>query len=147
MRRLAIIPLVVLLSGASASPPPRLVVGLGRTEKLPIQAPVLNVIVGDPAVADVFVMDRRTLLVEGKRYGRSEVIALGAGGRPVWEGEVAVVAATSTRVSMHRGTQGASYSCATESACSQIVAQPGNNGGSRPASPPPRPVSGAPPRR
>ncbi len=141
MRRLAIIPLAaLLLSSASAATAPRLTVSLGRSARLPIEAPALNVIVGDPGVADVVVVDRRTLVVHGKAYGRSEIIALGAGGQPVWQGEVAVVAADAGSVIVHRGTGSVDYSCAASYDCSPRIPAP--SAGQAPSSAPSRAVSG-----
>jgi Flp pilus assembly secretin CpaC len=122
MRRLAIIPVAVLLSSASAATPQRLTIGLDRPARLPLSGPALNVIVGDPAVVDVLVSSSsHTVLVYGKTYGRTEVIALGAGGRPVWQGEVAVSAAASPRVDVHRGQQMTDYACVTSTPCSPII--------------------------
>jgi hypothetical protein len=64
------------------------------------------VIVGDPSVADVLVVDRRTLFVQGKGYGETEVVVLDAEGRTVWQGDVAVVAPDQGRVSVVRGPGG-----------------------------------------
>jgi Flp pilus assembly secretin CpaC len=145
MRRLTIVSFVALLGAAPVSSP-RLVVPRDHAVRLPMGGVVSAVIVGDPAVADVIVVDPHTVLVQGRAYGRTEVIALDRAHQTVWQGEVAVVAAQDGHVSVQKGTKATDYSCAGSSNCA--VAAAARAGGARPApsAPPARSaVSGAPP--
>ncbi len=95
---------------------PRLTVAIDHAERLMVARPAGSVIVGNPAVADVTVVDGRTLYVTGKGYGVSQVIVLDPLGRTVWQGDVVVTAPVDGQVSVYRGGQ------ATEMACSTICA-------------------------
>ena len=75
-----------------------------------------SVVVGNPQIADVTVVDANTLFVIGKGYGVTEVVAVDAIGRTLFQGEIAVTAGSTGAVRVWRGGQ------ATEMACAQTCA-------------------------
>lgn len=143
MRSLLLLPLLALVGSASAAAP-GLAVSVDHAARLPVAGPVQNVIVGDAAVADVIVVNRATVMVQGKAPGRTEVIALGAGGREVWRGEVTVVSPAQGRTSLLTGARQQDYACAAGDDCAPVAARSGQ---SPPSAPPPSAVSGAAPVR
>jgi hypothetical protein len=71
-----------------------------------------TVIVGNPAIADVTVQKNGVLVITGKSFGVTNLIALDAAGAMLAESRVSVRAATDSVVTLHRGTDRESYSCA-----------------------------------
>lgn len=112
MRRL----LVACMALALATPAlaaPRTSVAIDHTARINLRGDAASVIVGNPAVADVTVVDERTLFLSGRGYGVTEVVVLDPLGRTIWQGEVVVTAPTEGAVSVYRGSQ------VTEMACAQ----------------------------
>jgi hypothetical protein len=70
-----------------------------------------TVIVGNPAIADVTVQRNGVLVVTGKSFGVTNLIALDAAGAMVAESRVSVRAATDAVVTVQRGMERESYSC------------------------------------
>jgi len=68
-----------------------------RPQILRLSRPATSVIVGDPNVADVAVHSTNTLLILGRSYGTTNIIALDASGR--------VIIDTDINVSEHRSAQ------------------------------------------
>src|SRR5262249_52986334 len=75
-----------------AAAAPGLTVALDHSERLNVSRPAGSVIVGNPQVADVTVVDPNTVYVSGRGYGVSEIVVLDPLGRPVWKGDVVVTA-------------------------------------------------------
>jgi Flp pilus assembly secretin CpaC len=121
MRRLSLVILMLALASPAAAAP-RLTVALDHSERLYPAGPAGSVIVGNPAVADVTVVDQRTLYVSGRGYGTTEIVVLGPRGDTVWKGEV-VVTAPEGQVSIYRGAQ------VTEMACGSTCSPSGRTGG------------------
>jgi hypothetical protein len=130
MRRLATPSALVALALAAASPAlaaPGLVVAIDHSQRLHVSRPAGSVIVGNPAVADVTVVDAHTVFVSGRGYGVSEIVVLDPLGRTIWQGDVVVTAPSAGQVSVYRGTQVTEMACAT--LCSPSVRPGGKSGG------------------
>lgn len=63
-----------------------------------------SVIVANPEIADVNVVDSHTVYVIGRGYGSSAVTVLDRGGRPIFEGQVMVTAGQHDAVTMYKGS-------------------------------------------
>ena len=132
MRRLALAPtpmaalaVLVLAVGSVAAPAlaaPGVTVAIDHSTRLQISRPAGSVIVGNPAVADVTVVDHHTLFISGRGYGVSEVIVLDPLGRTVWQGDVVVTAPMQSQVSVYRGSQVTEMACA--SLCTATMRSP-----------------------
>ena len=134
MRRLlASLAVPALLLATAAEAKPRLSVPIDHSERLHVSRPAGSVIVGNPAVADVTVVDQRTLYVSGRGYGVSEIIVLDAIGRPVWQGDVVVTAPTAGQVSVYRGLAATEMACA--GVCTPTLRSPKSDAGAAPAAP------------
>jgi len=104
-------------------------VAIDHTTRINLRAAAGSVIVGNPAIADVTVVDERTLFLSGRGYGVTEVTVLDPLGRTIWSGEVVVTAPTQGAVSVYRGSQ------VTEMACAQSCATTVRSAPARPAAP------------
>ena len=116
MRRLLIACMAAASIAAPALAAPSTNVAIDHTARINLRSPAASVIVGNPAVADVTVVDERTLFLSGRGYGVTEVTVLDPLGRTIWSSEVVVTAPTEGAVTVYRGNQ------ATEMACAQSCA-------------------------
>ena len=109
----------------------RLSVEIDQAARVQLRGAAGSVIVGNPQIADVTVVDADTLYLTGKGYGVTEIVAVDAIGRTVFQSEVVVTdGAGSGRVRVWRGAQ------ATEMACAASCS-PSMRGTSGPAAPTP----------
>ena len=98
----------------------RLNVEIDQAQRVQLRGQAGSVIVGNPEIADVTVVDANTLYITGKGYGVTEVVAVDATGRTVFQSQVVVTAGDgSGRVRMWRGAQSTEMACA--SSCSPSV--------------------------
>jgi hypothetical protein len=134
-------PLALLTAGLAvlvATPRPAaaqaMSVPLSETRPLSLGGSAADVLIGDPAIADVTVIDHRHLLVHGKGFGRTNLVVMDARGRTIFSGPIVVGASDEDHVSVFRGAQQSEYSCAGR--CERIGAAPGGaNGAAAPSGP------------
>lgn len=104
-------------------------VELDHTARLQLRAAAGSVIVGNPAVADVTVVDDRTLFVSGRGYGVTEIVVLDGLGRTLYQNNVVVTQPQSGQVRVWRGAAVTDMACAAScapSARSPAGAPPAN---------------------
>ncbi len=87
----------------------QVVVDHAKVLRLPEKAQ--TVIVGNPAIADVTVQRNGVMIVTGKSYGITNLIALDATGALLAESSVRVGAASDSILTVQRGLERESYSC------------------------------------
>jgi Flp pilus assembly secretin CpaC len=88
-------------------------VGIDQAQRVQLRGPAGSVIVGNPAIADVTVVDSNTLYITGKGYGVTEIVAVDTIGRTVFQSQVIVTdGAGSGRVRVWRGGQATEMACA-----------------------------------
>lgn len=116
MRRLIVAALAVAALATPALAAPRTSVAIDQTTRINLRGAAASVVVGNPAIADVTVVDERTVFLSGRGYGVTEVVVLDPLGRTLWQGEVVVTQPTQGAVTVYRG------STATEMACAQSCA-------------------------
>ena len=80
--------------------------------RVALSAPAKDVAVGNPEIADVMVLDERNILVLGKGYGTTNVIALDRSGRLILDRVVVVSAADAGKVTVYKGSSASQYACA-----------------------------------
>lgn len=105
-------------AGAQAQSRP-LNVEVDHATRVQLRAPASSVIVANPRIADVTVVDANTLFITGKGYGVTEVIAVDALGRPLFQSQVVVSAGSAGSVRVWRGGQATEMACG--SSCSPSV--------------------------
>jgi Flp pilus assembly secretin CpaC len=117
---------------ALALPAPAFAAGIAlamdEVRTVSFKVPVATVYVGNPAIADINMIDARHAFVIGKGFGNTNIVALDGDGKQVSNTTIAVLAsaanASSTLV-LNRGTQRATYSC-TASHC-ETMPEPGDS--------------------
>ncbi|MBK5959126.1 pilus assembly protein CpaC [Rhodoplanes elegans] len=106
-----------LIAGAAAAEPTApadpLVVVLDRARLVRIPDNVATVVVGNPLIADVSVQSGGVLVITGKGYGITNLIALDRAGK-VLMSEAVQVQGPPDAVVVYRGIHRESYSCTPE---------------------------------
>lgn len=98
---------------------PSLVVPIDQSAAIALPRGVRDVLIGNPAIADVNVLDASKAVVLGKGYGVTNLIVIDQLGRTVMERQIVVAAPQSGRVSVIRGPRVDDYACA--SGCERAV--------------------------
>ena len=111
MRRLFLCALAGLLV-ATPSASLALSVNLNQSAKVRLGAPARNVVVANPAVADVSLLGPQDLVIIGKGYGSADVVVTDAHGRTLFDQTVTVRAGDSGEVALIRGRETQSFACA-----------------------------------
>lgn len=107
-------PAITLAQSASLN------VEIDQAQRVQLRGPAGSVIVGNPAIADVTVVDANTLYITGKGYGVTEIVAVDTIGRTVFQSQIVVTDGSgSGRVRVWRGGQATEMACA--SSCSPSV--------------------------
>jgi len=88
-----------------------LIVPLDHSTRLRVAGAASSVVVGNPSVADVTVVDSHTLFVSGRGYGVTDVVVLDGTGRTLFSTEVVVGVAHTGRVSVWRGPTRVDMAC------------------------------------
>jgi Flp pilus assembly secretin CpaC len=117
MRVNAAIAVIIGLAGAPASATERMgtvTVTVDHAKVIRLPERTSTVIVGNPAIADVSVQRNGVLVITGKSFGVTNMIALDAGGAMLAESRVMVRAGSDTVVTVQRGMERESYSCAPQ---------------------------------
>ncbi|MBN8551388.1 MAG: pilus assembly protein N-terminal domain-containing protein [Caulobacterales bacterium] len=116
MRRTA----VALLALVALAPAPLalaqsrgLTVEVDHIARLNLNGTAGSVIVGNPQIADVTVVDARTLYVSGRGAGVTEIAVLDDLGRTIYQGQVIVSAPSSGEVRVWRGAAVTHMACGT----------------------------------
>ena len=114
------VPSRILIAVAAAaavltvSPGPALavMVHMDQTTVVELRAPVGNVLVANPAIADVSLISPQKLAILGRSYGLTNVIVTDRMGRTIFQQQVNVAAAPTGRVSLYRGALVNNFACA-----------------------------------
>ncbi|HVV28071.1 MAG TPA: pilus assembly protein N-terminal domain-containing protein, partial [Rhizomicrobium sp.] len=86
---------------------------LDEVHTLTFRGPVSTVYVGNPAIADITMIDSRHAFVQGKAYGHTNIVALNHDGAQVFNTSVIVTGSDAGGiVTLNRGAQRITYSCA-----------------------------------
>jgi Flp pilus assembly secretin CpaC len=100
-------------------------VPLDEVRVVAFSQPIATVYVGNPAIADVSMIDGRHAFVLGKGFGATNVVALDADGKQIVNQSVTVFGHTGNTVILHRGTAQATLNCA-HARC-EIAPMPGDD--------------------
>jgi Flp pilus assembly secretin CpaC len=107
--------LILALTGAAAIAVPcasadDLVVRYDQAQLLRLPRPVNEIIVGNPSIADVAIQGGNLLVITGKTFGVTNIIALDAD-RNIIQDQRILVERDQSVVNLHRGTGRQTYSC------------------------------------
>lgn len=114
MRRLAALVALVLGSASLVAAPAvaqTLSVRTDQAVRIALPSPAKDVAIGNPAIADVVVMDERNILVVGKSAGTTTVVVIDRGGRMIIDRTVIVAASDVGQVSVFKGGAASQYTC------------------------------------
>ncbi|ENZ80879.1 MULTISPECIES: pilus assembly protein N-terminal domain-containing protein [Caulobacter] len=106
---------IVPLAGASTELP----VVAGQATHLNLGGAARDIVLGDPTVADVSLVNQRTLVVLGKRPGVTSLMVFSPEGRPLAERLIVVSEVGPTGVTVYRGSTASSYACASQ--CTRVT--------------------------
>lgn len=119
-------------AAAGAAAAAALTVPLDQSIRLNVAGSAASVLVGNPEVADVTVVDSHTLFVSGRGYGATDITVLDRDGRTLYSGDLVVGAADTGRVTVYRGPARTDLACAP--GC-QVSIRSGSTGGGSGGSP------------
>ena len=88
-----------------------LIVKYDQSQLLRLPKPVAEIIIGNPSIVEVSVQGGNLLVVTGKTYGATNIIALDADRNIIQDQRVQVERDRHNVVQVHRGAQLQSYSC------------------------------------
>lgn len=97
-------------------------VPVDQVRKLSFAGLAASVSPGNPAVADVNVVDEQTILVVGKKPGVTNLIVLDRAGRTLFNDRIIVSAGDNSTVTISRGGRTSTYACAPY--CQQLDGGP-----------------------
>jgi Flp pilus assembly secretin CpaC len=105
-------------SAQSTSAP--LAISTGQASRITLSAPVRDLVVGDPTVADVSLVNERTLVILAKKVGATTVLAFDARGQALADRQVTVSDIPAGGVVVQRGAKSATYACGAGGGCSPL---------------------------
>ena len=91
-------------------------VSMDEVRTVAFAKPVATVYVGNPAIADINMIDARHAFVLGKSFGTTNIIALDNSGREVANTSISVSGSNGMRVTLMKGATQTTLSC-TSSRC------------------------------
>jgi len=106
---------LVLLAGVASAPAmagQKIVVEKNHSTRVTLSSAAGSVIVGNPAIADVTVVDSRTIYIVGRGFGRSSVTVTDALGRTIFDGDVVVGNSVSGGITVYKGLKASTLVCA-----------------------------------
>lgn len=92
-------------------------VEIDRSARVQLRGAAASIIVANPQIADVSMVDANTLFIVGKGYGVTEVVAVDGVGRTLFQREIVVSGGSTGSVRVWRGAQ------ATDMTCGALLAQ------------------------
>jgi Flp pilus assembly secretin CpaC len=105
-------PLAVMVLGqASALAGEDLIVKYDQSQLLRLPRPAAEIIIGNPAIADVAIQSGNLLVVTGKSFGITNIIALDAERNVIQDQRVLVRRDDAKVVNLQRGTERQSFNC------------------------------------
>jgi Flp pilus assembly secretin CpaC len=109
----SILLLIAAASGAAQAAPSTFVVEIDQARVMKVPERATTLIIGNPLIADVTVQTGGILIVTGKGYGATNLLALDRDGGVLLEQMIEVQGPPGVVV-VHRGVERESYSCAPD---------------------------------
>jgi Flp pilus assembly secretin CpaC len=107
----AILSTVFIVAACGAGKTEDLIVKYDQSQLLRLPRPAAEIIVGNPAIADISVQSGNLLVITGKTFGITNIIALDADRNVIQDQRVLVKRDEAKVVNLQRGTQRQSYNC------------------------------------
>lgn len=119
MRHILLAATFLAAAGMAQAAPKTIVKGadvalaLDEVHTLTFKSPIATVYVGNPAIADVTMIDSRHAFVQGKGFGRTNIVALNSDNVQVFNTRVTVTGNEGGgTVTLNRGAQRITFNCA-----------------------------------
>ena len=115
MRRIfAFLSTAALVIGAAQAHGGAVTVPLDEVRMVAFGKPVSTIYVGNPAIADITMIDKRHAFVLGKSFGTTNIIALDSAGQQISNDQVVVSGGGGGVVILQKGSARVTYSCSGE---------------------------------
>lgn len=108
-----------VIAGGQTLSPATVMVVLDQARVMPLPQNVATVVVGNPSIADATIQSGSLMVVTGKGFGLTNVMLLDKLGQTVAEHQVRVVGPREDTVTVFRGGDRMTYSCAPR--CESLV--------------------------
>ena len=99
------------LPSVAADAATRANVGLNQSLRMSVGGSAASVVVSNPAIADVTVVDSHSVIVIGKGYGTTQIMVMDSTGRVLLDSVVTVSAPLEGQMTLFRGVTGQQYNC------------------------------------
>lgn len=116
---LALPALAALLATAAAAAPDDLIVKYDQSQILKLPRPVSEIIIGNPSIADVTVQSNSLLVITGKSFGITNIIALDNQKNIIQDQRIIVQRDEAKVVTLRKGEKRQSYNCTPQ--CNPMV--------------------------
>jgi len=93
MRRAFLAAAVVIAASPASAASDSVALALDEVHTITFKNPVATVYVGNPTIADVTMLDARHAFVQGKGYGRTNIVALNRDNVQVFNARITVIGA------------------------------------------------------
>lgn len=120
MRAAAISIAALLLTGQTAAAAETLTIQMDQSAAIRLSAPARDVVIGNPNIADVNMLDARRLVVLGKSFGVTNILVMDQAGRTIYDRQI-VVSAPAPSMNYYRGAEIRNYACSDR--CEQTGGQ------------------------
>jgi Flp pilus assembly secretin CpaC len=103
----------IFLAGTLAALPAAalaMLVPINHAQRIDVRGVAASVVVGNPNIASVTVVDTHTLYIMGRGPGSTNVVVLDKAGRSLYSGDV-TVAASGANVNLYRGDKRVQVNC------------------------------------
>ncbi|MET3781074.1 Flp pilus assembly secretin CpaC [Brevundimonas sp. 1080] len=97
-------------------------VEIDRSARVQLRGAAASIIVGNPQIADVSLVDANTMFIVGRGYGVTEVVAVDGVGRTLFQREIVVTGGSTGSVRVWRGAQATEMACGAS--CTPSVRSP-----------------------
>lgn len=124
-----------LLVGAAQAQSGPVNVAVDGVQRVSLRGAASSVVVANPQIADVVVVDANTLVITGKGYGVTEVVAVDAIGRALFQNRIVVTGGDAGSVRLWRGAAATEMVCGTS--CAPSTRRMGSTGAQAPSGPVP----------
>lgn len=98
----------IISAPAWASP---LTVEVNKTQPLRLRGEATDVVIGNSNVADVAVLNSRTLFITGKTYGSTNLMVYDENGRQIYSSDIVVTSNSTSTITVNRAGADFTYDC------------------------------------
>jgi Flp pilus assembly secretin CpaC len=123
--------LAAFLAVSGAAEAATISVSMDKSTRISLNRPARNLVVANPKVADVTLIDARNIVILGKGYGTTSLLVVDAAGRTIADHDIVVSSAGVGAVSFYRGAQVQTFAC--DARCEPVTDAP--NIAAKPATP------------